>query len=252
MKIKLTYLIATVVLMIISVAAMAQGGASPFAGSTHGYKVTPGDGGNTLVWSVSPGTGYTVNSGAATDSLNITWNTAGTYTLTFTETDVATLCSTEKQITIEVTDNTFDVTISDSIITCNSADGKVNFVGPDTTTQVSFTVDTVGVDWDYDWEFKFTLASGATITNLLASDGDAITGSGTAGDPYVVTNISGTVPSVDITMDVTGSAFTQQSVVMEIVEATELKYNTPALLNANTLSTSLINAIPNTSDITTD
>ncbi len=254
MKKKLTYLMATAAFMIISAAAMAQGGLTPFVGSTHDYTVTAEDINNTIGWAITsgPAGGYTVNSGASSEVVNITWNTVGTYTLEFGEEDATSLCTTIKSVTVVVSANTFDVTVSDSTIACNAADGKVNFSGTDTTTSISFTVDTVGVDWDHDWEIQFTLSSSATISELAASAGDEITGSGTVLDPYVVTNIAGTTPSIDITMKVTGDAFTQQSVIMEIVSATELKYNTPALLVENTVSTSDVNAIPSTSDITTD
>jgi len=256
MKKTLTYLIAITALMIISASAMAQGGLTPFVGSTHEYSVQAEDAsGNSLAWSVlegSNGSEYDINSAANGETYNITWNTAGTYTLQFRETANGTNCITLKETTVVVEANTFDVTISDSIIACNAAEGVVNFTGTDTTTAVSFTVDTVGVDWDYDWEIQFTLNSSATLTELAADEGDAITGSGTSGDPYVLTNIAGTVPSVNISMKVKGSAFAQQSVIMEIVSATELKYNTPALLNENTTSTGYVNAIPNTSPIITD
>lgn len=256
MKKIFTYLIAIAGLMVVSVAATAQNGSSPFIGSTHEYTVNAGDDvNNTLLWSVlegSDGTEYDINSAVNTETLNITWNVSGTYTLQFTETADGTGCITTKQLTVIVQDNTFDVTISDSTITCNTADGIVNFSGTDTITPISFTVDTVGVDWDYAWEFKFTLSSGATLTDVAASAGDAISGSGTAIDPYIVTNIPGTTPSIDITLKVQGNAFAEQTVTMEIVSATELKYGTPALLNENILSTSSVNAIPNTSSISTD
>lgn len=251
MKKTFTYLLAIAAFMLFGASAIAQGGSNPFTGSIHGYKVVPGDGANTLTWSVSPGTDGTefdILAGAGTDSITIQWNTAGTYTLQLEEDDGT--CTTVKELEIVVIDNVFDVTISDSTIACNAADGVVNFDGTDTTSLVAFTVDTVGVDWDHDWEITFTLgsASGATLDNVAASFG-TLTGAGTVGDPYVLTNIPGAQGSVDITLEVSGNAFAQQTVEMEIVSAKELKYSAPALLNENTQSTSIVDAIPNTSDI---
>ncbi|HYQ57300.1 MAG TPA: hypothetical protein VEP89_08110 [Draconibacterium sp.] len=255
MKKTLTYLIATIAFAALSATAMAQGGLTPVTGSTHEYNVTAEDDeSNTLEWSVVEGTTDTdyIIAGANTETVTITWEKAGTYTLQFRETADGTGCIALKEATVVVSANTFDVTISDSTIACNAADGAVNFNGEDTTTVISFTVDTVGVDWDFDWEVQFTLSTTATISDLTASAGDAITGSGTLADPYVITNIAGTVSGIDISMKVTGDAFTQQSVIMEVVSAAELKYNTPALLGKNVASTSTVNAIPNTSGISTD
>jgi len=255
MKKKLTYLIASIAFLFIAGVASAQGGLTPFTGSTHEYTVTAEDDvNNTLAWSVVEGTSGVdyVISDDDTETVTIVWNTAGTYTLQFSETATGTGCITLKEVTVVVSGNTFDVTISDSTIACNAADGIINFSGSDTTSVVSFTVDTVGVDWDHNWEIQFTLSSSATISELAASAGDAISGTGTVLDPYVVTNILGTVPSIDITMKVTGDAFSQQSVAMEIISATELKYDAPALLGENMVSTAYVNAIPNTSGITTD
>lgn len=252
MKKTLTYLITIAALMLISAGAMAQGGANPFVGSTHGYKIIPGNSGNTFQWTVAGSAVYTVNSvSATTDSINITWDAAGIDTLVFTEIDAVTGCQTVKELEIIIQPNTFDVTISDSTIACNSADGAINFTGSDTTTLVSFTVDTIGVDWDHDWEIEFTLISAATLENITFTDG-TLSGSGTVGDPYVLTDISGSSPNVVISMDVKGNAFVQQTVVMDLIAATELKYNTPALLNENSQSISYVNAIPDTSGITTD
>lgn len=261
MKKIFTYLIAITALLLMGSGAMAQSGTTPFLNSTHTYRVTMEDGAvNTDSWyiadavgdSILPQPAFTATVDVDTAFLEITWLTIGDFKIVFTETDGSgTFCSTAKSLDITVIDNTFDVTISDSTIACNDADGVINFVGPDTTSVVTFTVDTVGVDWDYDWEIRFTLTPEASLTNVAGSFGN-LSGAGTVGDPYILTNIPGIQGSVDITMEFTGNAFTQQTVLMEIISAQELNYNTSALLNENTQATSIINAIPNTSDIQTD
>lgn len=252
MKRIFTILILITATVIYSGQANAQDGTNPLVNSSHGYSVVPGDAGNTLQWSVAQGvenTDYEINYQNG-DTINIKWLTAGTDTLIFTETDAVTGCQTIKKLEVIVQPNTFDVTISDSIIACNSADGQVNFTGPNTTTSVAFTVDmATGIGtWSPDWEISFTLnsATGATISNVAATGG-SLSGTG----PYTLTGLtsSGGSGSVDISMDVTGNAFTQQTVEMVIQSATELQYSTPGLGNGNWQSLSVVNAIPQTSDI---
>ncbi len=53
-------------------------------------------------------------------------------------------------------------------------------------------------------------------------------------------------------MDVTGDAFTLQSVALAITSAKELQYNTPDVDSDDWDATQTINALPNTSAISTD
>lgn len=251
MKKTFTYLIAAVAFMLVGTVAMAQGGFSPLVGSTHDYTVTAESSGNGLAWTVSPGSGYTINSGAATETVNITWTTAGTYTLQFRETN-GNSCVTLKQETVVVAPNTFDVSTSNPSETCNALDGTVNPSG-NATTSITFTVDmtTANAGWSPSWEIDFTLtpAGAATITNLTVNGG-TLTGSG----PYNLTALtsSGGNGTVNITMDVTGDTFTAQSVDLAITAAKELDYDTPDMDTDDWDATQTINPIPDTSDITTD
>ena len=253
MKKTLTYLLTAVAFMLVSTVAMAQGGLTPLVGSTHNYTVTADDASNnTLAWSVVEASGYTINSGAASETANITWNTAGTYHLQFSETDATTHCITTKQATVVVSANTFDVSTSNPTATCNAKDGTINPSG-DATTSITFTVDmtTANAGWNPNWEIDFTLTpgAGATIASV-AANGGTLTGSG----PYNLTALtsSGGNGTVDITMDVTGDAFTLQSVALAITAAKELDYDTPDVDTNDWNATQTINALPNTSDITTD
>lgn len=257
MKKKLTYLIATAALMILSAAAMAQGGLAPFVGSTHVYTVAAEDAtNNTLAWTVTGGTAgtdFTVNSGAATEEVEITWLTEGTYTVSFSETADGTGCITTKEATVVVGENTFDVSTTNPTETCNAADGQVNYAGSNATSSITFTVDmaTGNAGFNPNWEITFTLSpgTGATLANVAASEG-TLSGSG----PYTITGIpsaSGT-GTVDITMDVTGDIYTVLDVDINITSATELTYNTSDVDSNDWTATQIINAIPNTSGITTD
>jgi hypothetical protein len=255
MKKNLTYLIAAVAFMLVSMGAMAQGGLTPLVGSTHEYTVTAADASNNpLTWSVvegTAGTEYTINSGAATETVNITWNTAGTYHLEFKEMN-ATGCITLKQATVVVAANTFDVSTTDPSATCNAKDGTVNPTG-DATTSITFTVDmtTANTSWSPNWEIDFTLSTttGATFTNVAASSG-TLTGTG----PYNLTGLTSTNGdgTVNITLDVTGDAFALQNAALAITAAKELDYNTPDVDNNDWTALQIINPLPSTSDITTD
>lgn len=248
------YLILAFSLAVISHSAKAQNGNSPLIGSTHNYSVTPEDAtGNTLLWTISGGTGYVINSGEDSDKVNITWTAAGSYTLVFTETNTTTLCSTVKQITVNVGGNTFDVSTSNPDVACNYASGKVNYSGTDATTSISFVVDMASgaSGWNPDWEIEFALTpgAGATIDNVTVSEG-TLSGSG----PYTLTDLtsaSGT-GSVTITMDVTGDINTILTAGLEITSATELMYNTADVDSDDWNATQTINSIPATSTISAD
>ncbi len=254
MKRTFTYLITAVAFMLVSTAVMAQGGLTPLVGSTHDYTVTAASTSNTLAWTVvegSDGTEYDINSGAATQTVNITWNIAGTYTLQFRETNGSS-CVTLRQATVVVSANTFDVSTSDPSATCNAKDGTVNPSG-DATTSITFTVNmtTADANWNPNWEIDFTLSpAGTAAVANVAVTGGTLTGTG----PYNLTALtsSGGNGTVDITMDVTGDAFTAQSVALAITAAKELDYNTPDVDTDDWVATQTINALPNTSAIITD
>lgn len=254
MKKTFTYLIAIAALMIISASAMAQGGANPFVGSSHGYKIVPGDAGNTMAWSVAQGVlnaDYEINYSNG-DTINIKWLTAGIDTLIFSETDAVTGCLTVRELEIIVQPNTFDVSTSDPAATCNSKDGTINPSG-DATTAITFTVNmTTGIaDWNPDWEIEFQLLSSGSklIADVAASQGD-LTKTGF----YRLTNLSssGGNGTVDITMNVTEDVFTLLEIDLVINSAIELDYSLSDIDTDDWTATQTINALPNTSPITTD
>ena len=254
MKKTFTYLLATAALMIVGAAAMAQGGLAPFLGSTHEYTITPESTSNSLTWSVTEASGYTINSQTVvttTSVANITWTATGTYHLQFTEDDGT--CSTVKEITVVVGNNTFDVSTTNPTATCNAADGQVNFAGTTATTGVTFMVSmaTGNSAFNPDWNFTFTLTSvsGATISNVKVGAA-VLTGSG----PYTAPDQSSAsgLGSVTVTCDAEGGINDLQDVVLTITSATELAYNTPDVDTNDWTATQTIDAIPNTSTITTD
>jgi hypothetical protein len=252
MKKTTLYLIALVAMMITSLGSMAQGGLAPLVNSTHNYTVSAGSGNK--AWTVSPASGNTIISGASTASVNIKWTAAGTYTLQFTETNLTTLCSTVKTTTVVVALNTFDVSATSPSATCNAANGQANYVGSTATTSIAFKVDmtTSNTSWSPNWEFTFTLtpSSGATIANVKAGSTSLtpVTGTYTASG---LTSSSGD-GTVNITMDITGNIYSLHTVGLAITSAKELQYSTPDVDSNDWTATQTINAVPNTSSISTD
>ncbi|MBW6536542.1 MAG: hypothetical protein K0B11_16145 [Mariniphaga sp.] len=256
MKKVLPFLMTTATLLLVSIGVMAQGGATPFVGSTHNYTVEPESTSNTLTWSIVEPSGYTINSQTIVGDnsvANITWTNTGTYKLQFTEWNETTNCATIKELEITVSANTFDVFTSDPIATCNAADGVINYSGSEATTLITFTIDmtTANTGFSPNWEITFTLDPGtATLANVSATTGTLTESAGT----YTLTAISSASGdgSVDITLDVTGGIYAAQSVVLDITSAKELTYNTPDVDSDDWTATQTINPIPQTSEISTD
>ena len=252
MKTLTTNLFFIIILTIIGTSVMAQGGFDPFTGSTHVYTVLPGSGSNDLQWTVSPATGFSIR-GEDTDEATITWTTAGTYTLTFTETNPLTSCATVKTATINVAANSFDVSTASPDAYCNSADGEINFVGSTTTTSISIPVSMItGIPtFNPNWEITFTLTpnSGTTIS-VVATTSGTLSGTG----PYTVTALPSAsgAGTFNITLNVSGNVYTPREVALAITSAKELTYNTPDVDTTDWTATQTINSIPNTSAITTD
>lgn len=265
MKKIFTYLFAIAALMIISVAAMAQGGASPFSGSSHGYKVTPEDGSNnTLLWEILGGSGgdYDVNTTLNGDSINITWNAGSVgkiFTLRFTETTPAPAsCSTIKELEIIPVINTFDVNIGTLTDACNNNSGTVSPADSATSTiTIPFEMET-GTTWSPGWEVTFTLSVGSSnariVTVALASGaGGLLTDLG--GGSFSITEIGSSsgngLTSIDV--DIKGYSFEDVTIDAEITASKESAYNTPAVSTGSWLPvTNTIYKIPDTSGITTD
>lgn len=242
--------------LLLGARAMAQDGQNPFVGSTHNYTVSAAnDLTNTLLWEVTTGVAadYTINSGASSEVVNITWNNAGTYTLQFTETDATTNCATVKTMSITVTGNSFDVSTTSPVATCNAAEGQINYSGSTAATPVTFTIEmnTAVSSFNPNWEIQFTLTpgTGASISSVSAASG-TLSGTGT----YTLTGLTSTLGngSVNITMDVTGDINTELDVVLAITSAKELTYNTPDVDTDDWSATQYVNAIPATTNITTD
>lgn len=262
MKKVFTFLMTAVALLLINAGAMAQDGEAPYLNSTHTYTVIMEDGANnTTQWVIAddggtaldPQPSFTTNLDGNTSTMEITWTTAGSFKVQFSETNPFT-CVTAKELDVTVSANTFDVTAVAPAATCNAADGVVNYAGTDVTTEVSFVVDMETGDEDFNpnWEFTFTLTSttGTSIANVSAGAGTLSESDGT----YTLTVLTSTtgVGTVTIIVDATGELYSAEDVVLTITSAKELTYNTPDVDSDDWTVTQTINPIPQTSDISTD
>jgi hypothetical protein len=119
---KLVFLFAAVVLTAINVNVFAQStGTTPAPGATHSYFITPGNGSNTIAWTVlksdfltSAGSDVTIASPSAATT-NIKWATGLTvgawYYVQVIETD-GSGCSNTKVLPVQITESDFTLTLA--------------------------------------------------------------------------------------------------------------------------------------------
>lgn len=195
-----------------SVASLGDGD-NPYVGTAYTYTVTS-DGG-TIEWLVyddsamvtaSATSDYSLTNGT-TASATITWNTAGTYYLTYKET--LNSCSTYRGVVVVVTDNSFQLDLAADGSACNSEEGNVldwttYETKSDVTTPLTFTV-TMSKDATFSidsWQFDgaFSLPTGITTGSITASAGTI----SVTDDTFSLTDIGSTVTSVEITFNASG------------------------------------------------
>ncbi len=119
---KLVFLFAAVLLTAISANVFAQStGTTPAPGATHSYFITPGNSGNSILWTVWKGD---LSSPAGTDAViddataattGITWasglNVGDWYYVMVVETD-GTMCSNTKVLPVQITESDFTLTLT--------------------------------------------------------------------------------------------------------------------------------------------
>jgi hypothetical protein len=191
---RLVLFFATVFLTGISANIFAQStGVAPSPGATHNYNITPGDGANTIAWTVWKGdlstpAGDDVNiddaNAAATD---ITWASdlvAGDwYYVQVTETDGT--CSNTKVLPVQITESNFTLTLAAANATA-CYDGAVSVSIADNapvydhgTATINFTVTPGNLSGSYDgYEFDLSLTVPAGYDPTLTFSANAsLTGS---------------------------------------------------------------------------
>lgn len=256
MKKSITYLIAIAALMVISVGAMAQDGGTPYAGSTHTYSITPdaNSTGKTYLWTLSGG--GTIDGSATGSSVVIDWGTtAGTYTLTFTETDGNTSCLSVRDLEVEVIANSFYLNMEANASECHDSTGQVLADGATGPTTLYFTVSmNKDAAWTIDsWEFDFTVAVAGTDYTLTSVKVDGGADLGTSGT-YVDQSIVGTNDEIEIAVEITGAVTAGTDVTVQISNGEAIVGTAVTPDNGTGPDTQIltVNPLPDTSDITTD
>ena len=256
MKKIFTYLFAIAALMIISAAAMAQGGINPYTGSTHTYSITPdtNTANKTYSWSISGG--GTINGAIDGTSLNVTWGSStGNYVITFTETDESTSCFTQRTLDVEVISNTFFLSMSANAEECHDSTGLVLSSGASGPTTVYFTVNlNKDAGWTIDnWKYNFDLDFTGSDYSLQSVTVDGGANLGTTGS-YSDQTISGINTTSEIAVVLTGPVTSGTDVTVTLSNGTAVKGTTTTPDNGSGDNTQIltINPLPNTSGITTD
>ncbi|WP_096429533.1 hypothetical protein [Labilibaculum antarcticum] len=250
-------------LLMIGGQAFSQNGTNPFVNSTHTYTVTPGDAGNTLVWSVLIADGLTaadagdfdiVTNGNAT--VDIKWNKANdativNYVVQLSE-ESANGCFTLRQFPVTVQANTFYLAASEDGNECHDEDGNIIALGASLATTVDFTVTIDNATFLLNlttWEFDLAFGLVGTYSiNEVKVGGNIVTA------PYNSISIDGGVENVTVSVKVTGNVQTAETVTMTVSNGKAIKGTTVNLDNdsGDRVQALTINALPGTTEITTD
>lgn len=165
MKTNFTKILSVCFFLFLGYAASAQTDTRS-VGETKAYTVTPESTSNTFLWTLSgtSGTNWTLSSGdMSSASITILWMSAGTYDMTFTETEShgGVDCSTTKTLTVTVGDD-FDVEIADATSDC--ATGETG----NSTVSYILTKTNGATDWSFDYATS-GLTSELSETSVAAS-----------------------------------------------------------------------------------
>lgn len=246
----ITYLIALVALLITSLGASAQGGASPYLNSTHTYTAakTTSMTGTTLAWSVSEG-GTLTEIGAEKLSATVLWTAIGAHTVTVTETTLDG-CSTIRTFPVTVSANTFNLAVTAPGLACAAGSGTIianDATSPGNTTVV-FTVNIAGNTTKAStFDYALSSISTASVTSLTISN-SIYSGPLLAGDNLT---IPVSVTSFTVSVVIASRFNIVDDLTLTISDGKDY-YGTPENSTSDNAGTATINAVPNTSSITTD
>ncbi|GAB1451576.1 hypothetical protein MASR2M47_16320 [Draconibacterium sp.] len=204
---KLVLLFTAVLLTAISANVFAQSsGIAPAPGATHNYFITPGNGSNTLLWTVTKGN-LTTSAGTdafiaapSTATTDITWAAGLTpgdwYYVHILETDGT--CTNEKVLPVQITASPFFLTLAAANATdCYDGAVTVSLADPSTpnydhgNTTIVFTVTPTGLSTSYSG-YTFDLAAldvpaGFNATAIYSGNASESAGTITVTDNALVT-----------------------------------------------------------------
>lgn len=260
-------------LLLIGGQVYSQNGTTPFVNSTHNYSVNGGAVGN-YQWSVllangNPATAddFTMVDGT-TATAKITWlkaNVVGVndnYIVQLEETD-GNSCSTIRQFVVTVIGNAFDISIADLTATCSDASGTVivNSTNDNLgTTSKTFTIDmSTATDmatatFKPDWKFEYEVTStSGDLVSVTFDDNTSVASPSLAGKTATgEVTVNNDDYSVQVTVVFNNTWNSGDLVTVTLSKGVELTYNTPDGLDTNNTGSITINALPATTNITTD
>ena len=246
----ISYLIALVALLLTGLGSSAQSGATPYLNSTHTYNSAKSTvlTGTTLVWSLSEGGTLTEIKGANL-SATVLWTAIGVHTVTVTETTLDG-CSTKRDFPVTVTSNIFDLTITAPGIACAAGSGTVianGALSPGNTTVV-FTVAVAGnIGKTSTFDYALTSISTAVISSVTINNG-IYSGPLVTGDNLT---IPVSVNTFTVSVVIASRFDTIDDLKLTISDGKDF-YGTPENNALDNTGTATVNAVPNTSSITTD
>jgi hypothetical protein len=265
---KLVLFFAIVCLTAISVNVFAQStGTTPAPGATHSYSITPGDAGNTVLWTVTKGDLATsagtdaviATSGAATT--NITWAASATpgdwYYVHIVETGGG--CSNEKVLPVQITASPFNLTLAaanatacyDGAVVVSLADAStVNYDHGNTT--IVFSVTPTGLSSSYSgYSFDLNLAVPAGFTSTPAFSANAsLTGTTVTVTDNAAVTITYTVDNTNVYTNASAANAADYTATATISNGVAI--NGVSDNNGGTYTDATDVSRPNTSGITTN
>ena len=266
---KLVFLFAAVLFTAISVNVFAQStGTTPAPGATHSYTVTPGNGSNTLLWTVTKGNLTTsagtdaVISSAATATTDITWAptvvVGDWYYVHILETDGAS-CSNEKVLPVQITASPFNLTLAAANATdCYDGAVVVSLADPSTpnydhgNTTIVFTVTPTGLSGSYSgysFDLGLTVPLGFTSTPAFSANA-SLTGSTVTVTNNAAVTITYTVDNTNVYTN--ASAANAQNYTATATITGGKAINGVSDNNGGTYTDGTAVSRPNTSGITTN
>ncbi len=196
---KLFILLAAVTLTAMSAKVFAQStGTTPAPGATHEYSVTPGDAGNTFLWSVTKGD---LTTDAGTDAViadsdasatDITWASTVTvgdwYYVHILETDEDG-CSNEKVLPVQITESDFFLNLSaenptqcydNAVVVSLSGNSTITYNHGTATIDFTVTPDNLSPSYSgYVFDLALTVPTGFTSAPTFSAnaswDGTTVT-----------------------------------------------------------------------------
>jgi hypothetical protein len=260
------YLIALVSILITSMGAMAQGGASPYLNSTHTYTVTMQNNANSAAWVIADNAGvalatqptFTASKVGTTATMVITWAeswaSVADYKVWFTETGT---CSTKRELPVTVVANSFYLTMNADGTECHDLSGQILGVDAVGNTTVLFTANlNKAAAWSIDsWKFDFAVnvATGYTLQTVKLNGGSDLGNTGS----YSNQSVAGTLSSATIEVVINGHVETGATVTVNLSNGKAIKGTTTTPDNgtgggADRTQVLTVNALPATSLIIAD